>query len=170
MASTTRTPSVGILERIFPALTKQCNPSDFFHFFFIYFSFFLWYLWISKHKRNSYPINNTKSTILFMVIHTDLWGPTTAWYRWLMTFIDCYSSVTWIYLLHNKNEVYSCFQSFHKMIETQFDGKIRVRRENVREYIDKNFQEYLTKNGIVSQWHAWIHLSNMALPREEIIF
>lgn len=38
-----------------------------------------------------------------------------------------------------------------KMIETQFDGKIRVRRENVREYIDKNFQEYLTKNGIVSQ-------------------
>lgn len=54
------------------------------------------------------------------------------------------------------------------MIETQFDGKIRVRRENVREYIDKNFQEYLTKNGIVSQWHAWIHLSNMALPREEI--
>lgn len=56
------------------------------------------------------------------------------------------------YLFYNKNEVYGCFQSSHKMIETQGNAKLHVlRSDNGREHLDKNCQEYLTKNGIVSQ-------------------
>lgn len=67
-----------------------------------------------------------------------------------MTFIGYFSRVTWTYLLYNKNEVYGCFQPFHKVIETQFDAKICViQSDNGREYLEMNFQEYLMKNGIV---------------------
>ena len=79
-----------------------------------------------------------------MVIHSDVWGPSPVasllGYRWFVTFIDCHSRVTWVYLLKAKNEVFSCFQSFHKMVRTQFDANIKVlRSDNGTEYIDGNF-------------------------------
>lgn len=125
---------------MFPDLIKRCNPSDFFGDI----------CELATHKRCSYPLNNSKSIIPCMVINMDVWGPsriaTTAGYKGFLTFIDCFSRVTWIYLLYNKNEVYGCFLSFHKMIETQFDAKIRVlQSDNGKEYIYKKFQEYLTK-------------------------
>ena len=110
----------------------------------------------AKHTRNSYPLNNNKSTIPFMTIHSDVWGPTQtpslSGSRWFVTFIDCCTRMTWVYLLKAKSEVFSCFQLFHKMICTQFDTKIKIlRTDNGTEYMNKNFDAYLESNGIIHQ-------------------
>jgi hypothetical protein len=35
-------------------------------------------------------------------------------YRYFVTFINCFSRVTWVYLMENKNEVFHCFKDFHR--------------------------------------------------------
>lgn len=115
-------PSFGVLERIFPSFVKQCNSND----------FFCDACELAKHRRHSFPSNNIRSTLPFMAIHTDEWGPsrvvTTQGYRSFVTSIYCYSCVTWIFLLHNKSEVFTCFRLSHKMVETLFNAKIKILR------------------------------------------
>ena len=43
--------------------------------------------------------------------------------------------MTWLYLLKNKDEVFTVFCSFHTMIQTQFFAKLRVRFDNDGEYM-----------------------------------
>jgi hypothetical protein len=50
--------------------------------------------------------------------------------RWFVTFIDYHSRMTWLYLLRSKDEVLECFKIFHKMVETQFEKKMKVLRDN----------------------------------------
>ena len=139
-------PSFGILEKKIPSLVKHCTRSK----------FFCEACELAKHKRSFYAPVNQRSDSPFMVIHSDVWGPSPVTsllgYRWFVTFIDCHSRVTWVYLLKAKNEVFSCFQSFHKMVCTQFDANIKVlRSDNGTEYIDGNFRAYLNDSGILFQ-------------------
>ena len=110
----------------------------------------------AKHTKNSYPLSDNKSTIPFSTIHSDVWGPTQilslSGSRWFVTFIDCCTRMTWVYLLKAKSEVFSCFKSFHKMICTQFEAKIKIfRTDNGTEYMDKTFGAYLESFGIIHQ-------------------
>ncbi|KAJ7946112.1 Retrovirus-related Pol polyprotein from transposon TNT 1-94 [Quillaja saponaria] len=139
-------PSFLVLGNMFPNLIKQCTMSnltcDACEF--------------AKHTRSSYPPQNIKSTSPFVLIHSDVWGPSRAvsvsGYRWFVTFIDCYSRTTWVYLMRTKNEVFQCFQMFHKLICTQFDAKVKVlRSDNGTEYSEGSFQKYLCDHGILHQ-------------------
>ncbi|KAJ7972159.1 Retrovirus-related Pol polyprotein from transposon TNT 1-94 [Quillaja saponaria] len=109
----------------------------------------------AKHKR-AYPLLNNKSTTPFALIHSDVWCPSRvvslSGYKWFVTFIDCFSRTTWVYLLRAKNEVFTCFQMFHKLVCTQFDGKVKIlRSDNGTEYTEGNFQKYLRDHGIMHQ-------------------
>ena len=69
-----------------------------------------------------------------------------------MTFIDDYSSFTWIYFLRTKVEVFTIFRSFVAYIETQFSTCIKIlRSNNGGEYMSHDFQAFLQQKGIVSQ-------------------
>ena len=60
--------------------------------------------------------------------------------------------MTWVYLLRAKSDVFSCFQSFHKLVCTQFNAKIKIlRTDNGTEYMNRTFDAYLESNGIVHQ-------------------
>ena len=139
-------PSFFVLKKLYPSLFLRTQQE----------SLFCDACEYAKHTRNSYPLNNNKSTIPFMTIHSDVWGPTQtpslSGSRWFITFIDCCTRMTWVYLLKAKSEVFSCFQLFHKMICTQFDTKIKIlRTDNGTEYMNKNFDAYLESNGIIHQ-------------------
>ncbi|KAL6316022.1 hypothetical protein AAG906_015438 [Vitis piasezkii] len=55
--------------------------------------------------------------------------------RWFVTFIDDCTKMTWLCLMKTKDEVNLLFQKFHKMIETQYNAKVRVlRSDNGGEY------------------------------------
>jgi hypothetical protein len=63
-------------------------------------------------------------------------------------FVDDYSRFTWIYMLKNRSNLVPIFQTFHKMIQTQFSCTIKVfRSDNAYEYNDKSFLSILDSNG-----------------------
>jgi len=47
---------------------------------------------LAKHTRNTSVSHDNKSSVPFMTIHSDVWGPSSvvslSGYRWFVTFID----------------------------------------------------------------------------------
>ena len=54
--------------------------------------------------------------------------------------------------MKTKDEVNLLFQKFHKMIETQYNAKVRVlRSDNGGEYQSSDLQKYLEEHDIIHQ-------------------
>jgi len=109
-----------------------------------------------KHTRSSYASSGSRSSHAFDLVHSDVWGPCSTTsingYRFFVTFIDCYSRVTWLYLMKNKNDVLACFKDFHKAAQTQFGAVVKaLRSDNGTEYTNNAFEEYLSVHGIHHQ-------------------
>ena len=139
-------PSFLVLSKLFPSLFSKTQ----------FDSLFCDACEYAKHSRNSYPLSNNKSNFPFMTIHSNVWGPTQttslSGSHWFVTFIDCCTRMTWVYLLKAKSDVFSCFQSFHKMVCTQFDAKIKILRTgNGIEYMNGRFGSYLESHAIIHQ-------------------
>ncbi|KAI5352266.1 hypothetical protein L3X38_005157 [Prunus dulcis] len=111
---------------------------------------------LAKSHHVPYPLSTNKCTTPFMLIHSDVWGPSPitapSGVRWFVTFIDDCTRMTWLYLLKNKNEVFSCFQSFHKQMKTQFNAQIQIlRSDNGGEFVNHDFQTYFQQHGIIHE-------------------
>ncbi|WVZ66155.1 hypothetical protein U9M48_015421 [Paspalum notatum var. saurae] len=111
---------------------------------------------LGKHTRSTYSATSLRSCEPFILIHSDVWGPcpvaSVNGMKWFVTFIDCFTHMTWIYMIRHKSEVIKCFQDFHKMVGTQFDRKIQIlRSDNGTEYINNEFEAYLSGQGILHQ-------------------
>jgi hypothetical protein len=64
--------------------------------------------------------------------------------KYFMTFIDCYSHMTWIYLMKHKSEVLQCFQNFCSLVENQYDARVKVlRTDNGTEHMNNEFGNFL---------------------------
>lgn len=78
----------------------------------------------TKSHHVSFPTSSNKSDVPFVLIHSDVWGPslitTLFGIRWFMTFIDDYTQMTWLYLLKHEDERFGLFYSFQAMIQNQY--------------------------------------------------
>lgn len=112
--------SFGYLKKLFPSLFECCDP----------FSFCCYVCELAKSHRTSFPLNLNKSPLPFMVIHSDVWGPsqisTINGSRWFITFIDDSTRMTWLWLMKSKSEVNLLFQKFHKIVKTQYNMQVKV--------------------------------------------
>lgn len=107
---------------------------------------------LAKQKRLPFQSKNNMSQQAFDLLHIDTWGPfsisTAEGYRYFLTIVDDHTRVTWIYLMHTKDEVLTVFPDFIQMIETQYQGVIKaVRSDNAPEL---KFVNLFKKKGIVS--------------------
>ena len=109
-------------------------------------------------KQTKLPFNKSDSfsSAPFDLIHSDIWGPapvpTEGGSKYFVIFVDDFSRYTWIYLLHHRSELVSIYQTFHKMIETQFNRTVKVfRSDNAQEYNDKSFLSFLDSHGTLPQ-------------------
>lgn len=70
----------------------------------------------------------------FELILSDLWGPSpfisSYGYSYYITFVDAATRYTWIYFLKHKSEAFCAFKQFYKLIETQFNSKLKVLQTN----------------------------------------
>ena len=95
--------SFGVLSRLYPSLFEKANKQklvcDACEF--------------GKLTRSSYVSSGHRSSHAFDLVHSDVWGPYSTssmnGYKYFVTFIDCFSRVTWLYLMKNKSEVFGCF-------------------------------------------------------------
>jgi hypothetical protein len=64
---------------------------------------------LGKHTRSTYSSIGLRSCEPFTMIHSDVWGPCSitslSGFKWFVTFIDCHTRMTWIYMLRGKHEV-----------------------------------------------------------------
>jgi GAG-pre-integrase domain len=69
-----------------------------------------------KLTRSSYVSSVNRSSSIFDLIYSDIWGPCSIsfmqCYRYFVSFIDYFSRVTWLYLMRNKSDILNCFKDF----------------------------------------------------------
>ena len=72
--------------------------------------------------------------------------------KYILTFIDDYSRMCWVYLLKEKSQVFYMFKTFHAMVTNENQQNIGISRtDNGGEYTSKAFEQYLTNNDIKHQ-------------------
>jgi transposase InsO family protein len=84
---------------------------------------------LGKSHQLPYPRFTSTSSHPLDLIFSDVWGPapsSVGRHNYYVSFIDDHSKFVWIYLLRHKSEVFQRFQDFQKLVERQFDRKIRA--------------------------------------------
>jgi len=108
-----------------------------------------------KHTRAPYISRGLRSTLPFALVHSDVWTSpvvSISGMKYFVTFIDCYSRMTWIYLMRHKTEVLKCFKDFYACVKNQFNTQVRViRTDNGTEYVNNEFANFLSAEGILHQ-------------------
>jgi transposase InsO family protein len=108
-----------------------------------------------KHTRSSYVSRGLRSVAPFMLIHSDVWTSpvvSVSGMKYFVTFIDCYSRMTWLYLMKHKNEVLKCFKDFCAYVRNQFNAHVQIiRTDNGTEYLNIEFRNFLSTEGIIHQ-------------------
>ena len=127
--------SFGYLKKLFPSLFTRFDVS----------SFQCEVCELAKSHRASFPLTLNKSLVPFMIIHSDVWGPskvtTLGGSRWFVTFIDDCTRMTWVCLMKSKSDVNLLFQKFYNMIRTQYNAQVQVlRSDNGGEYLSSELQ------------------------------
>lgn len=119
--------SFGYLKLLFPYLCSQFAASDFHCETCV----------LAKSHRISYPLRLNKSSMPFMIIHSDVWGPsrvlTISGFKWFVTFIDDCTRMTWVFPMKQKSEVIAKFKQFHQYVAPQFDKKITTLGRTMEE-------------------------------------
>ena len=72
---------------------------------------------LGKHVSSSFPSRvNKQAESHFSLIHSDVWGPShvksTLGYQYFVTFVDDFSRYTWLFLMKNRSDLISIFQTF----------------------------------------------------------
>jgi transposase InsO family protein len=107
-----------------------------------------------KQVANTHPTKAYMSTSRVLeLLHMDLFGPTT--YKSLggnlycLVIVDDFSRYTWVFFLHDKTEVASCFKKFAKRAQNEFEVKLKkIRSDNGKEFDNTNIETYCDEVGI----------------------
>ncbi|CAD6270849.1 unnamed protein product [Miscanthus lutarioriparius] len=86
-----------------------------------------------KHMRASYISKGLRSTLPFILVHSDVWTSpvvSISGMKYFVTFIDCYSRMTWVYLMRHKNEV---LKDFCACVKNQFNTQGENEASHTRE-------------------------------------
>lgn len=94
---------------------------------------------------------DARATAALQLVHTDLAGPidpeSRDGYRWAVSFTDDYSSAVFVYFLRNKSDTVQATEKF--LADMSPYGKVkRIRSDNGTEFMGKDYQALLNKNGI----------------------
>ena len=122
------------------------------------FNEFLVYESCLEGKMTKRPFNSkgNKAKDLLELVHSDVCGlmsiQARGGYEYFITFTDDYSRFGYVYLMKWKSEAFEKFKEFRVEVENQLGKRIKAIRSNRGgEYLLRDFKDYLTQNGIVSQ-------------------
>eukprot|EP00253_Pinus_taeda_P008959 PITA_08959 len=111
---------------------------------------------LGNHSKQSFHDSHSRAHRKLELIHSDLCGPmlvsSANGNNYIMTFIDDYTRMCWVYLLKNKSDAFLTFKNFHKWMENDAQSHIgSIRTDNGKEYSSNEFEQYLRQHGIKHQ-------------------
>jgi transposase InsO family protein/adenylate kinase family enzyme len=111
---------------------------------------------LGKHNKQPFHDSTSRACRKLELIHSDLCGPmhvpSANGNKYIMTFIDDYTRMCWVYLLKDKSQAFETFKNFHVWIQNEAQSRIgSLRTDNGREYTSNEFESYLRQHGIKHQ-------------------
>ena len=106
------------------------------------------HLWDNFDKRAS-----SHASVLLELVHSDFCGPllsaSFSGFKYFLTFIDDYSTFTWVYFLKLKSKVFDMFLAYKALVEKQYGHQIiKLISDNGGEYVNNKFITFCTEQGI----------------------
>ena len=115
-----------------------------------------------------------KAIQLLGLVHSDLIGPlptpTYGGSSYVLTFIDDYLRLCWVYFLKLKSENFEQLKIWKELVENQSGIKIKIlRTANGKEYVKKNLHHLCEECGIQMQYSTpYTPQQNGVAERERI--
>lgn len=70
----------------------------------------------------------------------------------VVTFVNDFTRITWVYLLKHKSDVGSVFRIFYQMVLTQFGNSLKIARSDKGgEYFKRELTDFFHEKGIIHQ-------------------
>lgn len=100
-----------------------------------------------------HQVSGTRTKNTLELIHTDICGPinvtSMGGARYFVTFIEDYTRYTEVVMLKKKSDVFAAFVKYLAKAERETGNKIkRIRSDNAKEYVSKEFNQFLEAKGI----------------------
>ncbi|KAE9219741.1 hypothetical protein PF004_g13526 [Phytophthora fragariae] len=98
----------------------------------------------------------SKTTKMLQLVHMEVMGPmktkSKGGARYVLTFVDDYSTYVMAYFIAKKSEVPVKFKTFMNWYESQWGERIKcLRSDNGTEFVNKEMDMFCTSNGIFHQ-------------------
>jgi hypothetical protein len=111
---------------------------------------------LGKQIQLPYPSSTSKTSQPFDLVHSDVWGPapfvSKGGPKYYAIFIDDYSRYTWIYFMKKCSQLFSIYQSFVRMIHTQFSSTIHIfALTQGAGYLSTVFHQFLSSEGTLAK-------------------
>ena len=112
-----------------------------------------------KMTKRPFNAKGRRAQDLLELVHSDVCGPMSiqarGGYEYFITLIDDYFRFGYIYLMKRKSKAFEKFKEFRAEVENQLGKHIKViRSDRGFEYLLRDFKDYFTENGIISQLTA----------------
>jgi hypothetical protein len=106
-----------------------------------------------KHRKQPFHDSSSRACRRIELIHSDLCVlmpiPYANENTYIMTFIDDYTRMCWVYLLKDKSQAFETFKNFHVWIQNEAQSRIgSLRIDNGREYTLMNLKVTFTNMGL----------------------
>lgn len=112
---------------------------------------------LGKMTRQPFNHKGYRAKRPLELVHSDVCGPVspTTWdnKNYFVTFIDDYTHFVMVYLIKHKSEVFEQFKNYYNYATKHFNcNLLKLRTDNGREYVSKEFEEFCKEKGIVMQY------------------
>ena len=112
-----------------------------------------------KMTKRPFNAKGRRAQDLLELVHSDICGPMSTQakggYEYFINFTDDYSRYGYVYLMKQQSKAFEKFKEFRAEVENQLGKCIKaIRSDRGGEYLLRDFKDYLTQNGIVSQLTA----------------
>ncbi|XP_078435034.1 uncharacterized protein LOC144706034 [Wolffia australiana] len=112
---------------------------------------------LGKHFRSTYSRRDSiPCTKPFDLVHCDVWGPSCvsspSHFRYYIVFVDDFSRLSWVYLLHDRTDILSSVRQFLQEISTPYSSTPKIlRTDNALELVQSALRDLCSSRGIIHQ-------------------
>jgi hypothetical protein len=110
----------------------------------------------NQYRKQPFHDSTSKACRKLELIHSNscdsMHIPSANGNNHIISFIDDYTRMCWLYLLKNKSQAFETFKNFHVWIQNEAPSHIgSLRTDNGKEYTSNEFESYLRQHGIKHQ-------------------